>query len=883
MALVAFQNILVGHLQDALVLVADEDQVRVTGASRRLDQNASNRTRTNVIRKPRDLYVRLAFGRIGGFMTARKPRYILVALTILAFSLTAASQTAPKPLTASELLALTAGGVLPANVVHDIDTHGLSFHPDEDYRGYLKTAGTDATILAELDKAKIDASASGQKPDQELLQHLSKAAAYMNDKRYEAAIKELTTALDIGFAGPESGFVMGELLRRQENWAQSAAVYTEVLRKDPDFPDAHTKLSYLYYRLGDSDLAIHEAKAGLEQNPQDAEAHKNAGLALDIARKFDAAAGEFKEALRIKPDYAAVHFDLGIHFQNMQDYANAIVEYKKAIALDPNNPDPHYNLGNAYKSTGDVDSAIREFREAKRLDPNDPEVRENLASALMKRNVDGAIAELRELETMFPNFEVCHLCLGRGLLWKGDAQGAEAEFLKAAAIDPADPTPHRDLAAMREKAKNYDAALQELRIAEKLGEDEPGTHKDLGRVMLEKKDVSEAIGELKQAEALAPADWEVHDLYAQALEADGELDPAIAEYRQAVSLDPTQFQAISALGGALEKKGDWVAALQQDRHAALIEAGANTHHPSGESFFFSTESQKQYKAAQVRFEEHLRAMKAAGKSAEAAELQERMQAMDAAPEISEKMQLLLRTGDQAAAEKRYDDARKSYKEAVSLAQQLPPGNQDLVVALDHLGDTDAMLQDYANSEASYRQELTVLQTAFGPRAPRTTDALFKLGGLAGWRKDFVSAEKYFSQALDIDESTFGENSQATAESLRQMAGVFMIQNEFDKAEPYLLRAVKADEVIYGPDDAQLLIPLWGLCSLYDQWNKPDKSQPCWHRATGLMEKDQGENSPQMVPSLTNEAKALRLLGRNDEAAPLEERIESIQKLAAKTN
>jgi hypothetical protein len=47
-----------------------------------------------------------------------------------------------------------------------------------------------------------------------------------------------------------------------------------------------------------------------------------------------------------------------------------------------------------------------------------------------------------------------------------------------------------------------------------------------------------------------------------------------------------------------------------------------------------------------------------------------------------------------------------------------------------------------------------------------------------------------------------------------------------------------------------------------------------------MEKQEGENSPTLRDPLTAEAKALRKLGRNDEAGDVEQRLEKIQKMAA---
>ena len=221
-------------------------------------------------------------------------RFSFSAVVLLGLSIGVASQTPPRPLRASEVLALEAGGVLPANVAHEIDVRGLNFHPDEDYRALLKTSGADVTVLAALNGAKVTAPASDGKPDKELLKQLSGAVVLIRDKRYDEAGAELSHALESSLAGPETGFVMGEVLRRKEEFRQAAEVYAEVLRQDPDFPDVHTKVSCVLYRLGASEDALHEAKTALAQNPDDAEAHKNAGLALGDQQKFDAAASEYR-------------------------------------------------------------------------------------------------------------------------------------------------------------------------------------------------------------------------------------------------------------------------------------------------------------------------------------------------------------------------------------------------------------------------------------------------------------------------------------------------------------------------------------------------------------------------------------------------------------
>ena len=135
-------------------------------------------------------------------------------ITLLGLSLNLAAQTSPKPLRASEVIALEAGGAMQENVAHDVATRGLNFHPDDDFLGQLKKAGADEGVLAAVKAAKV--SAGDAKPDKELLQQLASASLLIKDKHYYEAATVLSEALKASFAGPETGFVMGELLRQQE-------------------------------------------------------------------------------------------------------------------------------------------------------------------------------------------------------------------------------------------------------------------------------------------------------------------------------------------------------------------------------------------------------------------------------------------------------------------------------------------------------------------------------------------------------------------------------------------------------------------------------------------------------------------------------------------
>src|SRR5690348_5331066 len=71
-----------------------------------------------------------------------------------------------------------------------------------------------------------------------------------------------------------------------------------------------------------------------------------------------------------------------------------------------------------------------------------PSTGQNLGAALMKQEPRTAIQHFREMEAKFPNFEICHVCLGNALAWDNDPKGAEEEFRRAIKLDPSDPDPH---------------------------------------------------------------------------------------------------------------------------------------------------------------------------------------------------------------------------------------------------------------------------------------------------------------------------------------------------------------------------------------------------------------------------------------------------------
>src|SRR5271169_2067537 len=602
-----------------------------------------------------------------------------LSLWLFAVVVRAMPQNARRPLEATTLVALVAGNALPENIVTEVGKRGLAFAPTEGFKTQLATAGAAPDVLRAISKATVRLRAQHDNPklEAEGRQHLALAGNLIRNKEDDGATKEVDAALRAGASKAACGFVMGEVLRRREEWVMAIRVWEAVVRYEPDFPEAHTKLSFALYQAGQEEESLREAKAALQENADNAEAHKNAGLALESARKFDAAEQEFREALRLKPDYENVRFDLGILFYSKNDIEGAIAEYKKALALNPRDADAHGNLGLAYANKKEYDSAVRELFEAKKLDPKDLEVRRNLGSVLISANlIAQAITELRELEAMAPEAAVCHLCLASALTRISDFESAKKEYKIAVRLEPENPRGHEGLGIVYQNQQTFPAALKEYAEEARLDPDAADGHWRAGYLLLGLKDTKKALAEVEIAEGLEPGNAKVHGTYARALAANGASEKAKGEFQEALLLSQEDIGIHLDFAEFLETQGDWVGAMEQYNLAKKSFLAADgkvqaTGQPVEDAEGASA-------SALLRLNQHLSDLRGAGKSAEAAELETKLASATRARGTSGKLDAAIAAGRTAFLENNAAEAELSFKEAVGIAEQMKPHEGRLV-------------------------------------------------------------------------------------------------------------------------------------------------------------------------------------------------------------
>ena len=794
-------------------------------------------------------------------MFARSPRFLVLFTALLIGAPSVYCQTSVKPVAKSELLALVAGNALSENIVHEVQTRGLSFRVDDAFKRQLSTAGADANLLAAVANAK--AIHASDKPDGEtevaLQNHLSSAGKMLRAKQYQEATRELTSALQSG-AHVEAGFVMGELLRSQEQFVMAANVYQSILHADSGFPEVHTKLAYIFYRIGDLDSAMREAHGVLAQNPSNAEAHKNLGLALLGMGRFDGAIAEFREALRIKGDYAYAHMDLAMAFDGKQETKSALEEYRKANALDPDNADIHYSLGITLTRVGDKEGAIREYREAKRIDPERIDIRHNMSLLLIDVDIFSAVREFRELVAMAPDFELGHIGLGMAVARLGRWKEAETENRKAMELDPSDPIPHSNLGSDFEKQQKYDAAMAEFVRAAQLDDNSLQAHAGMGRVYLRRKDYQHAITELRRADALNTSYRNIHCDLGEALAATGDMSGAITQMRIALSLAPQYPDTMSRFAPILEKNGDFEGALEQYRLAAEIGK--------------TDEAKKAYTAAMERMKGKVKpSLLTAPVAATPASAPVVPAAAVIGPVDEKTWRETLDTSMKALQERRVDVAEAAAKTALAMAEKSFTDKR-LVESTRQMAWVLTQEQKYAEAREAWQYHLKTSQKIEGPESLDAASAMEGAAACAYFQKDYATAASFYARAIELNEKLFGPADVRIGRDLYYLASVYQLMGDFAKAEPIRLQLLKANSA-NGGDGLTALGDLLELAKLYMAWDKLDKAEMYCRKSLAEREKAYGEDSPLLTDSLQMLSDVLTKLGKTAEAAQFKKRHDAI--------
>ena len=168
----------------------------------------------------------------------------------------------------------------------------------------------------------------------------NRAVCYLNWGRWDKAIEDATTAIDLAPEQPHAWGVRGRAYAAKR-----------------EFEKAYSDL----------DRALELAKTDIDLRNM----HNDRGNVYFTAREYDKAIRDYKKAVSITPEFAKGWNNLGIAYRAKGDFNEAFANFDRAHIRDENAARILVNRGRVYVSLSDAVMAKEDFDKAVSLDPGD--------------------------------------------------------------------------------------------------------------------------------------------------------------------------------------------------------------------------------------------------------------------------------------------------------------------------------------------------------------------------------------------------------------------------------------------------------------------------------------------------------------------------------
>ena len=397
------------------------------------------------------------------------------------------------------------------------------------------------------------------------------AAAYNKPEYIDRAVSEYKLAID---ADPDSLFLrteLAELYSLSGHTAEGIAAAEEVLKKDPNYPDAHRLLSRIYYHMLDTsqgdhgipkenvDKAIEHLEALVRVDPGDTDSILLLGHLYRVDNQPKKAEETFRRVLQTDPNSKVGLANLSEIYIQQGDFEQAAETLTKIPEAEMDSQ-LYGMLGYAYSQTQRFDKAIEIYEKALAQDPDNNNLRRYYAEALLGSGKNGAArVELQKIIKTEADDGLSYKRLAMIDREEGRFDDARKELEKAKSLSPDDLEIPYQQALLESTVGNGDKAIEILKALVKQAENSGGNYtvpeannralflERLGLVYRDQQKFTEAMDTFKQIQALGPLQGpRAEMLIIETLRLQRQTDKAMAEAQAAVKTYPkNQELAIS--------------------------------------------------------------------------------------------------------------------------------------------------------------------------------------------------------------------------------------------------------------------------------------------------------------------------------------------------
>lgn len=192
---------------------------------------------------------------------------------------------------------------------------------------------------------------------------------------------------------------------QDQRWAEAAAAWAEVLRREPALHTAREQWAMAQFQLGRVAEAIAGFHEVLETGTGNELTWNNLGVILETQARFTEAADCYRKAIKLNPEQAVLHFNLGNALRSSGRGTEAVDSFRRCLELDPRHAHARHNLGVLRQEQGAREEAAQLLRETIALAPAMIDAHVNLGATLQSLGRDEeALACYREALRLSPGY-----------------------------------------------------------------------------------------------------------------------------------------------------------------------------------------------------------------------------------------------------------------------------------------------------------------------------------------------------------------------------------------------------------------------------------------------------------------------------------------------
>jgi len=401
------------------------------------------------------------------------------------------------------------------------------------------------------------ASACSLDPNVRKQKYFQSGQQYFEKGKYREASIQFSNAvkIDPAFADAHLQLAETDLKLQQQDLAEQE--FGEVVRLRPS--DYQTRIAMTNQFVADHkfDQAEQQASLLLRLRPADPAVHSLDAALLAGEGKIPEAISETQKTIALAPGRWELYVSLALLQMKSGDSNAAEVSLKKVTELNPQSAEAWVLLGNFYESQNRLDEAEHEFREAMAVSAQNMEPREALARLLETEHKNAAAEQiLIEARRDIPNNPQSLLDLSNFYFITGDLDKAVAQYEVLYQQHPSDLQIKKKYIQLLIQIKRFDEAH---RFDEEILRASPNDSDALlyrSQMQISEGHAADAVQALQGVIRNAPDDSEAHYVLGVAFQKQGDLQHARAEWEETLRLDPNSLDAERSIADAALEQGD---------------------------------------------------------------------------------------------------------------------------------------------------------------------------------------------------------------------------------------------------------------------------------------------------------------------------------------